>query len=297
MKNFDICEVFVISAEILKGAPAADALCERLSLRVAALAQRGVVPCLCIIRIGERPGDMSYESGALKRCAKLGIEVKRTVLDDGASQDELLAAIDAANADESVHGILIFRPLPAGIDDGAVCRRIAPGKDVDGISPASMAVVYSGRGEGFYPCTAQAVVEMLKHYDIPLDGRRVAVVGRSEVIGRPAAMLLLRENATVTLCHSHTRELADVTRSSDVVVVAAGRINTLREEHFAPGQTVIDVGVNFDESRGKLCGDADHDAAERIVARISAVPGGVGAVTTTILASHVIESAERSALV
>ena len=289
--------MFAISAEILKGAPVADALCEKLSARVAALAQSGTVPCLCIIRIGERAGDMSYESGALKRCAKLGIEVKRIVLGESATQEELLSAIDDANADRAVHGILVFRPLPAGIDDGAVCRRIAPAKDVDGISPSSMAAVYSGRGEGFYPCTAQAVVEMLRHYAVPLEGRRVAVVGRSEVIGRPAAMLLLRENATVTMCHSRTRELESITRASDIIVVAAGRINTLREQHFAPGQCVIDVGVNFDESRGKLCGDADHDAAERIVGRISAVPGGVGAVTTTILASHVIESAERSALV
>ena len=280
-------------ADILRGAPVAEALSENLKTRIAALAEKGVVPCLGMIRIGERPGDLSYERSATKRCDALGIAVRKIVLPGDASQDELLAVIDAMNKDASVHGILFFRPLPEGMDERTVCDAIAPEKDVDGVCAHSMADVYMGAARGFFPCTAQAVIEMLHYYDVTICGKRTVVVGRSLVTGRPAALLLLREHATVTVCHTRTRDLASLTREAELIVTATGHINTLTAEHLRPGQIVIDIGLTYDEARGKLCGDVDHDAAEEIVQAISAVPGGIGAVTSTVLVSHVIEACER----
>jgi methylenetetrahydrofolate dehydrogenase (NADP+)/methenyltetrahydrofolate cyclohydrolase len=279
-------------AEILRGAPVAEALCEQLKPRIRALNEKGVTPCLGMIRIGAREGDLSYERSATKRCEALGISLRKRVLPEDVAQEELLGVIGEMNGDPSVHGILFFRPLPEGMDARAVCDAIAPEKDVDGIGSRSMAAVYAGEEHGFFPCTAQAVIEMLRYYDLSICGRRAVVVGRSLVTGRPAALLLLREHATVTVCHTRTRELARIVSEADLVVTATGCINTLTEEHLRPGQIVIDIGLTYDEKRGRLCGDVDHEAAERIVRCISAVPGGIGAVTSTILASHVVEAAE-----
>lgn len=279
-------------AEILRGAPVAEALCEQLHTRIRALNERGVRPCLGMIRIGEREGDLSYERSATKRCEALGISLRKHVLPPDVTQEELLDVIGAMNRYETVHGILFFRPLPEGMDARAVCDAIAPEKDVDGIGSRSMAAVYAGEEHGFFPCTAQAVIEMLRYYDLPVCGKRAVVVGRSLVTGRPAALLLLREHATVTVCHTRTQDLAAIVRQADIVVTATGHINTLTEEHLRPGQVVIDIGITYDEKRGRLCGDVDHEAAEKIVRCISAVPGGIGAVTSTILASHVVEAAE-----
>ena len=279
-------------AEILRGAPVAEALSEQLKTRVLSLKAGGVTPCLGMIRIGEREGDLSYERSAERRCEALGIAVRKVVLPAAATQEELLSVIEGMNRDAAIHGILFFRPLPEGMDARLVSDAIAPEKDVDGIGSASMAAVYAGLEHGFFPCTAQAVVEMLRYYDLPVDGRRAVVVGRSLVTGRPAALLLLREHATVTVCHTRTRDLASIVREADIVVTATGCLNTLTEEHLRPGQIVLDIGLTYDPVREKLCGDVDHDAAERIVRCISAVPGGIGAVTSTILASHVVEAAE-----
>lgn len=279
-------------AEIWKGAPVAEALCEKLQTRIAALGEKGVVPCLGMIRIGERPGDLSYERSAMKRCEKLGIAVRRHILDAAVTQEELIALIQSLNADDAVHGILFFRPLPVGMDVRKVCDAIAPEKDVDGITSRSMAAVYAGEEHAFFPCTAQAVIEMLRYYASPICGKRAVVIGRSLVTGRPAALLLLREHATVTVCHTRTADLEALSREADILVTATGHINTVTASHLRPGQVVIDIGINYDETRQKLCGDVDHDAAEQIVSAISAVPGGIGAVTSTILASHVVEAAE-----
>ena len=279
-------------AEILRGAPVAEALSEQLKTRVLSLEAGGVTPCLGMIRIGEREGDLSYERSAERRCEALGIAVRKVVLPAAATQEELLSVIEGMNRDAAIHGILFFRPLPEDMDARLVSDAIAPEKDVDGIGSASMAAVYAGLEHGFFPCTAQAVVEMLRYYDLPVDGRRAVVVGRSLVTGRPAALLLLREHATVTVCHTRTRDLASIVREADIVVTATGCLNTLTEEHLRPGQIVLDIGLTYDPVRQKLCGDVDHDAAERIVRCISAVPGGIGAVTSTILASHVVEAAE-----
>ena len=281
-------------AELLKGAPVARALTEELAARCAVLRERGVVPTLAIVRVGEREDDLSYERGALKRCEKAGIEARRVLLPADASQDELMAAIKDINADPAVHGCLVFRPLPAGLDEDAVAAALDPAKDVDSMTPASLLTTLSGRGEGFAPCTAEAVLALLDHYGVELDGAKVAVVGRSLVIGRPVAAMLTARNATVTTCHTHTRDLAAECRAADVVVAAVGRARTIGADAVREGQTIIDVGINWDEAAGKLVGDVDFDAAEPIVNAITPVPGGVGAVTTAILAKHVIEAAERT---
>ena len=282
-------------AEILRGAPVAEALCEQLKPRIRALEDKGVTPCLGMIRVGAREGDLSYERSASKRCEALGIALRKVVLDASVSQEELLDVIEGMNRDATVHGILFFRPLPEGMDARRLSDAIAPAKDVDGIGSRSMAAVYAGEEHGFFPCTAQAVIEMMRFYELPICGRRAVVVGRSLVTGRPAALLLLREHATVTLCHTRTRDLARAVSEADIVVTATGHINTLTKEHLRPGQVVIDIGINYDEERKKLVGDVDHEAAEEIVRCISAVPGGIGAVTSTILASHVVEAAEAQA--
>ena len=252
------------------------------------------MPTLAIVRVGEREDDLSYERGALKRCEKVGIEVRRILLPADVSQDELLTAIEDINTDSAVHGCLMFRPLPAGLDENAVAAALDPAKDVDSMTPASLLTTLSGRGEGFAPCTAEAVLALLDHYGVELDGAKVAVVGRSLVIGRPVAAMLTARNATVTTCHTHTRDLAAECRAADIVVAAVGRARTIGVDAVREDQTIIDVGINWDEAAGKLVGDVDFDAAEPVVNAITPVPGGVGAVTTAILAKHVIEAAERA---
>ena len=282
-------------SEILKGAPVANALTEQIAARAEALKARGVQPTLAIVRVGENDSDLSYERGAMKRCEKIGINVKHYVLDSNVSQTELLGVIDEINRDSGIHGCLMFRPLPKHIDQRAVCEALDVNKDVDCMTERSLCGVFTGSGVGFAPCTAEAVVALLKHYGVELYGKNVAVVGRSLVIGRPVSMLLLGENATVTMCHSRTRDLAGVTRRADIVVAAMGKAEMLGAEYFTPGQTVIDVGINYSEAKGKLVGDVDFDAVEPIVAAITPVPAGVGSVTTAVLASHVVRAAERTA--
>ena len=281
-------------AELLKGVAVAKALTAELTDRAATLHEQGTVPTLAIIRVGERDDDLSYERGALKRCEKVGIAVRKTVLPADASQTDLMAAIEAVNADAAIHGCLMFRPLPRDLDEAAASAALLPAKDVDCMTPASLLATLSGRGEGFAPCTAEAVLAVLDHYGVQLDGANVVVAGRSLVIGRPVAAMLVGRNATVTTCHTHTRNLAGICRDADVVVAAVGHAKALGADAFRPGQTVIDVGINWDEAAGKLVGDVDFDAAEPIVDAITPVPGGVGSVTTAILAKHVIEAAERA---
>ena len=279
-------------ALLLKGGQAAAAMNEKTAARVAALTAAGVVPTLAVVRMGAREDDLSYERGVMNRCAKLGIQVKPYLLEADASQDQLLAVLGEINQDSSIHGCLIFRPLPAQIDDKAVRSTLAPEKDVDGITDASLAGVFTGSGVGYAPCTAQACVEILDHYGTPLEGKRATVVGRSLVVGKPAAMLLDRKNATVTICNSRTRNLPEICRSADVLVVAMGKRGAIGGDCVAPGQVVVDVGIHTDEN-GKLCGDVRFAEAEPVVEAITPVPGGVGAMTTSVLAAHVVEAAEK----
>ena len=277
-------------ATLLKGAQAAAAMNERTAARAAALTAGGIVPTLAVVRMGAREDDLSYERGVMNRCAKVGVAVKPYLLEADASQAQLLAVVEEINQDPGIHGCLIFRPLPAQVDDKAVRAALAPEKDVDGITDASLAGVFTGSGVGYPPCTAQACVEILDFYGIPLEGKRVTVVGRSLVVGKPAAMLLDRKNATVTICNSRTRNLPEICRQADVLVVAMGKRGAIGGDCLAPGQTVVDVGIHTDEN-GKLCGDVRFAEAEPVVAAITPVPGGVGAMTTSVLAAHVVEAA------
>lgn len=278
-------------AEILKGAPVAAALDERTAQAVKALKCRGITPTLAILRVGERPDDLAYERAAIKRCDKLGIAVRLVTLPADVMQGALIAQIARLNFDEGVHGVLMFRPLPAQLDEHAACEALDARKDVDGITSGSAAAVYTGTGAGFAPCTAEAVIALLEHYGVELSGKRAAVIGRSLVIGRPVSMLLMRKNATVTVCHSRTTDMAELTRSAQVVVAALGRAEALGAEYFAPGQVVVDVGINYSNAKGKLVGDVDFDAVEPLVRAISPVPSGVGSVTTAVLARHVVLAA------
>ena len=280
-------------AEHWKGAPVAQALTERLAARADQLKVQGIVPTLAIVRVGERPEDLSYERGALKRCEKVGIRVRQFTLPKESSHEDLLEVIRQINGDREIHGCLLFRPLPPQMDEEAICAALDPAKDVDGITAGSLASVFAGSGAGYPPCTAQACAEILDYYGIPLEGKRVTVVGRSLVVGKPAAMLLDRKNATVTLCNSRTRDLPALCRQAEVLVVAMGKQGAIGADCFAPGQVVVDVGIHTGAD-GKLCGDVRFAEAEPVVAAITPVPGGVGAMTTSVLASHVVEAAEKA---
>ena len=278
---------------ILKGAPVVAAMNEANAARCAALREKGVVPTLAVVRVGAREDDLSYEKGVTARCAKVGVEVKQFLLPADAAQEELLGVIACINADPSIHGCLLFRPLPRQFDDRTVRAALAPEKDIDGITDGSLAGVFTNTALGYPPCTAQACLEILKFYGIPLSGRRAVVVGRSLVVGKPAAMMLDRENATVTLCNSRTRDLPEVCREADIVVVAMGKAGAVGAEHLREGQVVVDVGIHVNEE-GKLCGDVRFGEAEPLVEAITPVPGGVGTVTTSVLVSHVVEAAEKT---
>ena len=280
--------------ELLRGAPVAAAISEEVAARAASLAGRGVVPTLAILRVGQRPDDLSYERAAARRCEKVGVGVRRLALPEDAGTEVLLDAVRLVNKDPSIHGCLIMRPLPAHVDEAAVCAALDPAKDVDGVTAGSLYGVFAGRPVGFPPCTAQAVLALLDHYGIRLSGARAAVVGRSLVIGRPVAMMLLARDATVTLCHTRTADLASELRRADVIVCAAGHAGTVGADALRPGQVVVDVGINWDDKSQSLVGDVDFAAADGVVRAITPVPGGVGSVTTAILARHVVEAAERS---
>lgn len=281
-------------ADQLRGLPVANALTEQLVTRVEALKAKGIVPTLAIVRVGEREDDLSYERGALKRCEKVGLGVRQFVLPADCSQDDLMAVIQQVNEDDAIHGCLMFRPLPKTLDEAAACAALSPAKDVDCITEGSLFGVFANRPVGFAPCTAEACVQLLDHYGYELSGARVTVVGRSLVIGKPVSMMLQAKNATVTMCHTRTRDLAAECRKAEILVVAAGHIGTVRGDAVAPGQVVVDVGINWDEEEGRIVGDVDFDAVEPVVSAISPVPGGVGAVTTAVLFKHVVDACERS---
>ena len=279
-------------ATILKGAPVVAAMNERSAALCEQLKTKGITPTLAVVRVGEREDDLSYERGVLTRCSKVGVEVKQFLLPADASQDDLLKVIAAINADDAIHGCLLFRPLPKQFNDRTVRAALAPEKDIDGITDGSLAGVFTNTDLGYAPCTAQACLEILKYYSIPLSGRRAVVVGRSLVVGKPAAMMLDRENATVTICNSRTRDLPALCREADVVVVAMGKMGAVGADCLRKGQTVVDVGIHVTDE-GRLCGDVKFDEAEPVVAAITPVPGGVGTVTTSVLVGHVVQAAAK----
>ena len=279
-------------AKQLLGKEGTAALNEKIKSRAAALKEKGVEPTLGIIRVGEREDDLSYERGAVKRCETLGVACKKILLPADVTQEVLMDAVRQVNEDDSIHGVLIFRPLPRHLDEEAVIRALDPAKDVDGITDGSMVGVFAGREQGFPPCTPQACMEILDHYQIDCTGKKAVVVGRSLVVGKPAAMMLLKKNATVTVCHTRTKDMPSVVKEADIVIVAAGRAGVVDDRYVSPGQIIIDVGINVND-QGRLCGDVAYDKVEPIVDAITPVPGGVGSVTTSVLVGHVVEAAAR----
>ena len=278
---------------LLRGAIAAAALNEKTAQLVSGLREKGVVPTLAIVRLGAREDDLSYERAAVKRCAAAGIETRCVSFPENVSGVALEETLRGLSADTSVHGILLLRPLPPALDEARILRAIAPEKDVDGATEGSLAAVYAGTDGGFPPCTAQAVTELLEFYQVPVEGKHAVVLGRSLVVGRPAAMLLLRRGATVTLCHSKTENAAQIARGADILVAATGRRESVGAAYFHAGQTVIDVGIHYNEETQKLCGDVALAEADGIVRAVTPVPGGVGALTTAVLAAHTAKAAAR----
>ncbi len=281
-------------AKLLKGAPVAAAISEETAKMTEALRTSGITPVLAVVRVGEREDDLSYERGIVKRAAATGIGVRVEAMPRDVENGAFLKKLDELSSDTSVHGILMFRPLPKQIDAEAARRAISFEKDVDGCTDQSLCGVFTGEKTGFPPCTAEAAMEILKFYGTDPCGRRAVVIGRSLVIGRPAAMMLMHANATVTVCHTRTRDLPSVVREADIVVAATGKTCGLGADCFREGQIVIDVGIGWSEEKGKLCGDVDFDEVEKTVGAITPVPGGVGSVTTAILCRHAAEAAWRT---
>ena len=291
-------------AKQLLGKEVTEALNAKLQAKVEELKAKGISPKLGIIRCGENPSDLSYEKGATARAELIGVEVEKFLLPEDVTKEALIAQIEAINADDSIHGVLMFRPLPKHLkaDQNEICNKLDPRKDVDCMTDLSNAGVFEGRSDlGFPPCTPQACMEILAHYGIDCKGKKAVVIGRSLVVGKPAAMMLMDRNATVTICHTKTVNTAEIAREADILVSAAGVLNSLTKDFVRPGQIVIDVSINWDAEKpnakggkGGIAGDAVFAEVEPIVEAITPVPGGVGSVTTSVLIGHVVEAAERT---
>ena len=278
--------------ELLKGKPVADKINEKTAAITEELLSKDIVPTLAILRVGSDPSDIAYEESAVKKAKSLGVHVEKYIMDAKSDESDVLDVLKVINDDENIHGILMFRPLPEGMDEEKVRNHLAASKDVDGITDAALGGIFTGNVSGFPPCTAEAPMTILKYYGIDLSGKKAVVIGRSLVVGKPVAMMLMAEHATVTICHSRTPEedLKAACLDADIIICAAGRRSTLTEDCVNGKQVVIDVGINFDEE-GKMCGDADFEAVKDKVKAITPVPGGVGGVTTALLMHHTAAAA------
>lgn len=272
----------------LRGKKVSDRIKEYVSKELETLS---FVPKLAIVRVGENPDDMSYERGATKKLKSFGLDVASYVFPQDISDEDFKNAFKDINEDDEVTGILLLRPLPRTINEKDIENMIDPKKDLDGISPINIAKVFAGDTTGFSPCTAEAVIEVLKAYDIELTGKRVTVVGRSMVVGKPVSMLLLKENATVTMTHTRTVDLKKTCSDAEIVIAAAGRAKMLNSDYCGQDAVMIDVGINVDEN-GKLCGDVDYATLDGKASAATPVPGGVGTITTAVLAKHLIQAAK-----
>ena len=287
----------------LLGKEVNEAIVANLLERTTALRAKGVVPTLGIVRVGANPSDLSYEKGATTKGEQVGVDVKKFELPEDATKEQVLAMIDQVNADDSIHGVLMFRPLPKHLkdDQNEICNRLDPKKDVDCMTHLSNAGVFEDRKDlGYAPCTPAACMEILDHYGIDCKGKKAVVLGRSLVVGKPAAMMLMKKNATVTVCHTKTVDTAAIAREADIIISAAGVLKSLTKDYVRPGQVIIDVSMNWDaekvttKGKGGMSGDAVFEDVEPIVEAITPVPGGVGAVTTSVLMKHVVEAAEAT---
>ncbi|MBQ1346483.1 MAG: bifunctional 5,10-methylene-tetrahydrofolate dehydrogenase/5,10-methylene-tetrahydrofolate cyclohydrolase [Erysipelotrichaceae bacterium] len=277
---------------ILRGKEVAAAIMERNRPIITGLKEKGILPTLAIFRVGEKEADLSYERGAIKRFEQCGIQTIRYTFDENVSVEDFYQKLDEANKDPKIHGILVFRPLPKDrFDDTTLRNFISPEKDVDGCSDLSLAGIFTGRDLGFPPCTAQAVLEILDHYQIDVEGKNVVVLGRSLVIGRPVSLLLMQRNATVTICHTRTKDLTAIASKADILVCTTGRPEMVNKTFTHPKQIIIDVGIEYSEKKQKLSGDVDYEEVEPFVQAITPVPGGVGSVTTSVLVDHVVKAA------
>lgn len=275
--------------EIIKGKPVADAITESVIREVKEIKTRGISPKLAIVRVGADPSDLAYERGAIKRMEKCGIEKEVLELPVDISQDDFIKELKKVNDDNNVHGILVFRPMPKHLDEDVIKYVISPEKDVDCFSPVNVAKVTEGDETGFPPATPTAVMEIMKFYGVDLKGKHAVVIGRSLVVGKPVSMLLLKEHATVTICHSRTQDLPGMCRTADVLVAAVGKAKLVDDTFVKDGAVVLDVGINMDEDN-KMCGDVDFDKCIEKASMITPVPAGVGSVTTSILAKHVVKA-------
>lgn len=275
--------------EILKGIQVANSINEKLAEELDGW--KGELPKLAIVRVGNRPDDCSYERGAVKKMEKVGVNCTTYVFDENIDNDSFQKEFDRINEADDIDGILLLRPLPKHLDEKLIEQKINPVKDIDGISPLNMAKVYAGDESGHAPCTAEAVIEMLKYSGTDLKGKKVTVVGRSLVIGKPVSMLLMKENATVTICHTKTEDIPAECRAAQIIVAAAGVPKMIKRDYLGESATVIDVGINVDAD-GNLCGDADFEDISEVAAVATPVPGGVGSVTTSVLAKHLVKAAK-----
>lgn len=283
--------------KLLKGKAVADRINEEILGRTPALYEKGIVPTLAIVRVGENPSDIAYENGAVKKAKSLGLQPEKYICPADITEEDLIQVIQSVNGDEKIHGILLLQPLPKGIDAAKVRNTLAPEKDLDCISDDALGRMFTGR-EGYGPCTAESCIEILKYYNIPIKGKKAVVIGRSMVIGKPAALMLLQENATVTICHTKTapEDLKAICRDADIIIAAAGKIGAVTADMAREGQTIVDVGINFDKE-GKMTGDVDFEPVSQVLGEdgaITPVPGGVGSVTTSLLMRHLVQAAERT---
>lgn len=276
----------------MKGIDVANAMKETLIAKTDQLKENGITPCITIIRVGNRPDDLAYERGAKKKMETIGITCHVMELSEDILQKDLEQVVKKVNDDKHVHGILLFRPLPNHLDEAAIKKILNPAKDIDCMTDVNIAKVFAGDDSGYAPCTAEAVVEMLEYNGIALSGKNVTIVGRSMVVGRPLAMMLLKRNATVTICHTKTEDLVKICREAEILIAAAGSARMITPDMVGDGAVVVDVGINVDEE-GNLCGDVDFDHVEKKASYISPVPRGVGSITTSVLAKHVVLAATK----
>lgn len=278
---------------LLKGKDVALAISQRSLNIVNELKEKGITPTLAIFRVGEKSDDLSYEKGATKRCEEVGVNIIKYVFPNDVSKEEFYKQLDKANNDDNIHGILVFRPLPKSFDDNELRNFINPEKDVDGCGDLSLAGVFTNKELGFAPCTAQAAIEILDYYNIDVKGKNVVVLGRSLIVGKPLSILLLNKNATVTICHTKTINIQDITKKAEIIICATGQMESINKDYVSLNQTIIDVGISWNDTKQKLCGDCLFEEVEPIVENITPVPGGVGSVTSSVLVNHVAVAAKR----
>ncbi|AVP63571.1 bifunctional 5,10-methylenetetrahydrofolate dehydrogenase/5,10-methenyltetrahydrofolate cyclohydrolase [Clostridium sporogenes] len=279
--------------KILYGNEVALKIKEDLKLRIDKLKEKNIIPKLAILRMGNKQDDIAYERSIIKSCEKLNIETKVEELKEDILEEDFLKLMERLNNEKDIHGILVFRPYPKHLNENIINSSISLNKDVDCMHPLNLERIFEGDLDGFMPCTPEAVIEMLKYYDIDLKGKNIVIINRSMVVGKPLSMMSLAHNATVTVCHSKTIDLQSITKKADIVVTAIGKAKLIKEEYFNEDSIVIDVSINVDEN-GKLCGDVDFENVKEKVGAITPVPKGVGSVTTTLLLKHIVEAAEKN---